>query len=207
MAVEEDGELDAVITKKDLEREKARLEELKGIANQRKKLAGAGSTAGAKKAAREANEAAKKQAKQVKKMEAKIREIDKKQKATDNKVKSILGKGSKFLSSPESAVGELAGELGSLGRAGPIALAIIAASTVIFKMIEKEFGDGGIFDLRVKVKDAVKSIVAIKNLADIDAGIIFMSADPGIYAIPEFNNTTNKRDGHVIYNQLTLGHQ
>ncbi len=212
--VEEDGEIDdIVISQKDLDREKAKLAQLKDIATAKKKLTGKGSSAGDKLASREANNEAKKQAKIVRQMDAKLKAIEKAQKEfranikdTINKITSGIGNPGQLISN-ELLGASAAGSLGRVGRTIPILATVIAALGFIFNMVKEAFGPGGAFDLRVLVHDEVASIVGLKNLAEIDAGNVFMSADASaITQIPEFNNTTNKRDGHVIYNQLTLGY-
>jgi len=93
-------------------------------------------------------------------------------------------------------------------RAIPILGAAVGFAVAVFKIMEREFGDGGQFDLRVRVKDIVRSIVGLKNLMDIDAGEVFMSPDTRLTTMPpETSNTESLRDGHVRYNQLTLGYR
>ena len=207
MAVDEDGSIDVVISQELLDAEQAKLDRLKAIHAQKKTLTGKGASAADRTAAKEALEDAKKQAKEVKRIKTELKAIKKAQKETDDKIKSFFGKFSSLATDPMSAMGDVLSESMKTSRALPIIGAIIAAGGALYKLIEKEFGPGGIFDLRVKVHDAVRSILNLRNLMDIDAGIIFMSSDTRIHAIPEFTNTTSKRDGHVKYNQLTLGYK
>lgn len=208
MPVEEKGETDVIITKELIEKEKAKLEELKAISAQKKKLVTSGrGTQAEKQESREAVAEAKKQKKLVKDLSDKLKKIEKQQKETDDKIKGFLGKTSSFLSDPKGAIADIVGELFQTSRAIPILGAAIGLGVVIFKLIEKEFGDGGLFDLRVRVKDIVRSIVGLKNLLDVEAGEVFMSPDTRLTTMPpETNNTESRRDGHVRYNQITLGY-
>jgi len=72
MAVDESEDMDVIISQKDLDREQAKLVQLKGIADQKKKLIGKGSSGADRVEAREAQAEAKKQAKLVKKMNTKL---------------------------------------------------------------------------------------------------------------------------------------
>lgn len=208
MPVEEKGETDVIITKELLEREKAKLEQLKSISAERKKLvSGPGATKEEKQGSREATAEVKKQKKILKDLKDRLKKIEKQQKEQDVKIKNFFGKAGDFASNPQQFVETTLNDLLQSTRAIPIIATIVAFGGVLFKLIEKEFGDGGIFDLRVRVKDIVRSIVSLKNLMDIDAGIIFMSPDTRLsFMPPETNNTESLRDGHVKYNQLTLGY-
>jgi len=207
MPVEEKGETDVIITKELIEREKAKLAQLKSISAEKKKLIGKGSTKEEKLESREATAETKKQKKLLKDLSDKLKKIEKQQKEQDTKIKNFFGKAGEFTSNPKQFVETSLNDLLQSTRAIPIIASIVAFGGVLFKSIEKEFGDGGIFDLRVRVKDIVRSIVSLKNLMDIDAGIIFMSPDTRLsFMPPETNNTESLRDGHVKYNQLTLGY-
>ena len=206
MVVEEDGEIDVIISKKLIERERKKLEELKRIQSEKQKIVGVG------KATKEETKAAKQADKDVKKLEKKIKTLEKnleKQKRDqDSKIKNAFSKAGSFASNPKAFVENAVSELLQSSRAIPILGAALAFGGVLFKLIEKEFGDGGIFDLRVRVKDIVRSIVGLKNLMDIDAGEVFMSPDTRITTMPpETSNTESLRDGHVRFNQLTLGYR
>ena len=209
--VEEDGELDVVISKDLLDREKRKLAELKSVVTEKRKLVGKGTKeerAGFRGEASEASAAAKKQAKLVSDMKKKLREIEKKQTQTDNKIKNFFGKVGQFATNPQQFVTETLFDVLKDNRWIPILGTAFGLGLAIFKLMEKEFRDGGLFDLRVRVKDIVRSIVGLKNLMDIDAGEVFMSPDTRLTTMPpETSNTESLRDGHVKYNQLTLGYR
>jgi len=208
MVVEEEGELDVVVTKEDLEREQAKLDRLKAIDAEKKKLIGKDSTTEEKAEAKGAATAAKTQAKKVKVMSKQLAEIERKQKEQDTKFKNFFNKFGKGVTSPQGLIQEGIESFMSSSRAIPIIGAIIAASVGVFKAIEKEFGPGGIFDLRLKVFDIVKSILGLLHLIDIESGEVFMAADTSSpFNVAHTNNTETKRDGHVRYNQVTFGLQ
>lgn len=208
--VEEEGEIDSIITKEDIEREKRKLQELKTIAAEKRSLVkgatGKGTRASLKEEAREASAEAKKQRKLVSDMKKRLRALEKKQREQDTKIKSFFSKASGLVTDPKTAIEDLVGTFLNSSRAVPILGSALGFAIAVYKIIEREFGDGGIFDLRVKVKDIVRSIVGLKNLVDIDAGVIFMSPDTRLTTMPpETSNTESLRDGHVRYNQLSLG--
>lgn len=204
--VEAEGEMDAIITRADVDREKAKLAELRQIADDKKKLSKSGVIE--RDEAALASGDAKAQAKKVKAMSNKLAEIEAKQKEQDTKIKSFLSKFGKGVTSPQALIEEGISSFMSSSRAIPIIGAIIAASAAIFKAIEKEFGPGGVFDLRVKVYDIVRSILALAHLIDIESGEVFMAADTSSpFNVAHTNNTETKRDGHVRYNQVTFGLQ
>jgi len=206
MVAEESGEMDIVISKEDIIREKAKLAELKKVADEKKKIVG--QYKGSKEEATEASTAAKDQAKKVKAMSRKLAEIEEKQRETDSKIKGFLDKFSRGATDPQGLMQDAIGTFLKGSRAIPIIGAIIASSIAVFKAIEKEFGPGGIFDLRLKVLDAVKSILGLLHLIDIESGEVFMAADTSTpFAVAHTNNTETKRDGHVRYNQVTFGLQ
>jgi len=80
--VEEDGELDVVISKDLLDREKRKLVELKAIVAEKRNLVGAGGSkeerAGFRGDVKEASAAAKKQSKLVVDMKKQLRDLEKK---------------------------------------------------------------------------------------------------------------------------------
>jgi len=204
--VEAEGEMDAIITQADVDREKGRLAELRQIADDKKKLAKSGVIE--RDEAALASGDAKAQAKKVKAMSEKLSEIERSQKETDAKLKNFFNKIGKGVTSPEGLVQEGIESFMTSSRAIPIIGAIIAASVGFFKAIEKEFGPGGLFDLRVKVHDIVRSILALAHLIDIESGEVFMAADTSSpFNVAHTNNTETKRDGHVRYNQVTFGLQ
>lgn len=207
MVVEENGEIDAIISKESLAAEQKKLDKLKAIAAEKKKLVGPAASKGEKLEAREATKEAKKQAKVVSELKKKLKDIEKKQRETDSKIKGFLGKLGRFSADPKAFVTETLFDIAKDNRWIPIIGTAVGLGLGIFKLIEKEFGDGGQFDLRKKVYDIVRSIVGLKNLIDTESGEIFMSADTRLTTMPpETNNTESLRDGHVRFNQLTLGY-
>ena len=208
MPVEEKGETDVIISKELIAREKAKLDQLKGIATEKKKIITAGgATAEERLEAKESSKKTKLQQKKVTDLEKKLREQEKKQKETDSLIKQFFGKIGSFGSNPQEFVTERIFDVLRGARIIPIVGAAVGLGLAIFKLIEKEFGDGGIFDLRVRVKDIVSNILGLKNLIDVDARLIFMSAEARLTMMPpETPNTEYSRDGHVTYNQLTLGY-
>ena len=208
MVVEEDGEIDVIISKELIEKEKSKLAQLKTIQTEKKRIVGQGkSTLEERLESKEATKQTKLQQKKVKVLEKKFRDIKKKQDETDTRIKDFFAKAGRFASNPNDFVTERIFDVLRDNRWIPILGAAIGFGLGIFKLIEKEFADGGQFDLRVKVKDIVRSILGLKNLMDIDAGLIFMSADTRLTTMPpETSSTQSRRDGHVIFNQLTLGY-
>ena len=208
MPVEEEGEIDVIISKKTLEEEQKKLDKLKAISAEKKKLiSGRKGTTEEKQQSREAVAETKKQTKTVKDLKDKLKKLEKQQKEQDTKIKNFFGKAGSFVSNPKAFVETTLNDLLQSTRAIPIIASIIAFGGVLFKLIEREFGPGGIFDLRVKVHDIVRTIVGLKQLLDIDAGEIIMTADTRLTTMPpETSNTESLRDGHVRYNQLTLGY-
>jgi len=208
MPVEEKGETDVIITKELVAQEKAKLEQLKLISAEKKKLIGPRrGTADERLEAKEATKKTKLQAKKVKDLEKKLRDVEKAQKEQVSKIRNLFAKFGGFFQDPGGFVTERLLEILKDNRWIPVLGAIIGLSLLIFKIMEKQFGPGGIFDLRVRVKDIVSAIVSLKNLMDTDAGIIFMTADTKLTMMPpETTNTEWSRDGHVKYNQLTLGY-
>jgi len=208
MPVEEKGETDVIISKELIAREKAKLDKLRAISTEKKKIVGTGkATANERLEAKEAAKKTKIQTKKVKDLEKKLREMEKAQKEQVSKIRNLFAKFGGFFQDPGGFVTERLLEILKDNRWIPVLGAVIGLSLLIFKIMEKQFGDGGIFDLRVKIKDIVRSILALKNLMDVDAGIIFMTADTKLTMMPpETTNTEWSRDGHVKYNQLTLGY-
>lgn len=208
MPVEETGEIDVIISQKTLDAEQKKLDKLKALAAEKKRLVGAGPAGKEQKLeSREATKEAKKQAKVVSDIKKKLKDIEKKQTEIDNKVKGFLGKLGRFGADPKAFVTETIFDVAKDNRWVPILGAFIGLGLGIFKLIEREFGDGGIFDLRKKVYDIVRSIVGLKNLIDVESGEIYMSASTRITQLPpETGNTESLRDGHVRFNQLTLGY-
>ena len=209
MPVEEKGETDVIISKKILEEEQEKLDRLKAISAEKKKLVSVGGATKAEKLeSREAVNEAKKQKKLVKDLKDKLKKIEKQQNEQDAKFKTFFGKAGSFASNPKAFVETTLNDLLQSTRAIPLIATIVAFGGVLFKLIEKEFGDGGIFDLRVRVHDIVRAIVGLKQLMDIDAGEVIMSADTRLTTMPpETSNTESLRDGHVRFNQLTLGYE
>jgi len=207
--VEEEGEIDVIISREFLEQEKAKLEQLKGIAAEARKISSTkGAGPGAKLASKEAAEESKKQAKLVADLKKKVTELEKQQRAQDSKIKGFFSKAGQLATNPQAFVTDAVSSLFQSTRMIPILAAAVGFSVAIFKLIEREFADGGLFDLRVKVHDIVRSIVGLKNLIDIESGVVFMSPDTRITTMPpETSNTESLRDGHVRYNQLTLGYR
>lgn len=207
--VEEDGELDVIISRESLEKEKRKLEELKKIAAESKSLSSSGKAgSGTKLAAQEAAQASKKQAKLVSDLNKKVRKLEKQQKDQDAKIQDIFKTAGRFVTDPLGAAADALTEVLQSTRAVPILGAAVGFGIAVFKIMEREFGDGGQFDLRVKVHDAVRSIVGLKQLVDIESGTVFMSPDTRLTTMaPETSNTESLRDGHVKYNQLTLGYR
>ena len=208
MPVEEKGETDVIISKELIARERKKLEELKGISAEKKKIVAEGKTTPAQKLeSREAAKRTKIQQKKVKDLEKKLKEQEKKQRETDDKIKNFFAKAGSFGSNPQEFVTERVFDILRGSRIIPILGTAVGFAIGVFKLLEKEFGDGGIFDLRVRVHDIVRAIVGLKQLIDIDAGEIFMSPDTRLNTFPpETSNTESLRDGHVRYNQLTLGY-
>lgn len=209
MPVEEQGEIDVIISQKTLDAEQKKLDKLKAIAAEKKRLVGGGPAGKELKLeSREASKEAKKQAKVVSDIKKKLKDIEKKQRETDSKIKGFLGKLGRFSADPKAFVTETLFDIAKDNRWIPIIGTAVGLGLGIFKLIEKEFGDGGQFDLRKKVYDIVASIVGLKNLVDIESGEIFMSATTRLITImpPETGNTESLRDGHVRFNQLTLGY-
>ena len=208
MPVEEKGETDVIISKELIAQEKAKLAQLKGISAEKKKLVGPRrGTADERLEAKEAAKKTKLQAKKVKDLEKKLREMEKAQKEQISKIRNLFSKFGSFFQDPGGFVTERLMDVLKDNRWIPVLGAAIGLGLLIFKIMEKQFGDGGIFDLRVRIKDIVRSIVSLKNLMDTDAGVIFMTADTKLTMMPpETTNTEWRRDGHVKYNQLTLGY-
>jgi len=206
--VEEKGETDVIISKELIERERKKLEELKGISAEKKRIVGTGKpTAEQKIESKEAAKQTKLQQKKVKDLEKKLREQEKKQTETDNKIKQFFGKLGAFGNNPQEFVTERIFDVLRGARIIPILGAAVGFAIGLFKLIEKEFGDGGIFDLRKRVYDIVKSIPGLKQLLDILAGEVIMSPDTRLTTMPpETSNTESLRDGHVRFNQLSLGY-
>ena len=89
MAVEEKGEIDAVISQKTLDAEQKKLDKHKAIAAEKKRIVGAGPAGKESKLeSREATKEAKKQAKVVSELKKKLKDIEKKQAAQDSKIKN-----------------------------------------------------------------------------------------------------------------------
>jgi len=205
MPVQEKGEVDVIISKELIERERKKLEELKRIQTEKQKIVkGEGATKEETKGAKQADKDVKKLEKNIKALEKKL---EKQKREQDQKIKNTFSKAGSFASNPRGFVEGIVSDLFQSTRTIPILGAALAFGGVLFKLIEKEFGDGGIFDLRVKVHDIVRTIVGLKQLLDIDAGEIIMTADTRLTTMPpETSNTESLRDGHVRYNQLTLGY-
>ena len=206
MPIEEKGETDVIISKELIERERVKLEELKRIQAEKQKIVKAGG------ATKDETKGARQTDKDVKKLEKKIKDFEKKlekqKQDQDKKIKNVFSKSGSFASNPKAFVEGIVSELFQSTRAIPILGAALAFGGVLYKLIEKEFGDGGIFDLRVRVHDIVRAIVGLKQLMDIDAGEVIMSADTRLTTMPpETSNTESLRDGHVRFNQLTLGYE
>ena len=207
--VEEDGEIDAVITKEFVEQEKQKLEELKKVAAEKKQMASQiGAAKERKVEAKEARAEVKKQQKKVTDLTKKLREIEKKQRETDNKIKGFFSKLGQGIEDPKSFFEASLVDLLQSVRIIPLVASGTAFGLAIFKLVEREFGPGGAFDLRVLIHDFVRAVVGLKQLMDIDSGEVFMSADTRITTMPpETSNTESLRDGHVKFNQLTLGYR
>lgn len=211
MVVEEEGELDAIISKEDLDKEKARLAELESIkkrTDQITKEKGIKPTRQQRDENKELREELKKLKKRVKESEDKIKEEAKKSRERAKKVEDTFTKGAQVLENPIGfAQGSAIDMLQGLGAKAGIAGAIIVAATMVFKMVQAQFGDGGIWDLRKLVKDVVKSVVALEHVIEVEAGVMIMSADTTLSNLPPgITNTANLRDGHVRFNESTLGY-
>ncbi len=207
MVVEETGEVDLVISKKAIAEERKKLDELKSIRDEKKKFDSQSGTRTKKSEGdKDLDKKIKKLEKLIKAQEKKQKELEKKQRDQDAKIKKTLGDVGSFASGPKAFIEGTLSEILQTSRAIPILGAAVGLGAAIFKLIEKEFGDGGIFDLRKKVKDAVKSIISLKNIIDIDNGTVIFTADTRLNTLPpQISNTEFQRDGHVRYNQINLG--
>lgn len=209
--VEEDGEIDAVITQELVDAEKAKLAELKSIKKERDtiiKKTGGKRTAEQRVEDKELREDIKKLRKRVKEMEQHLKEEEKKRRERDKKIEDTFSKGAQALERPlDFAEGSAIDVLQGLGTKAGIAGAVISAAIIVFKMVQAQFGPGGIFDLRKLVKDAVKSLVSLENIIDVENGTVIMSADTTLNNLPPgLTNTQLLRDGHVRFNEATLGY-
>jgi len=87
--------------------------------------------------------------------------------------------------------------LGQANKILPVGLALSIATTV-FGLIEAQFGSGGIFDIRKRQLNAVKSLYGLERQTDIIGGETLFLGDPTlIQGIPKntSSNTVNLRDG------------
>ncbi len=207
MVVEETGNVDLVISKKAIAEERKKLSELKNIQTEQKKLKGSEPGKKTKSGSdKDLDKKIKKLEKQIKEQEKKQKELEKKQQEQDAKIKKTLGDVGSFASGPKAFIEGAVSNVLQSTRAIPILGAATGLGFAIFKLIEKEFGDGGIFDLRKRVKDVVKSIISLENAINIDNGTVIFTADTRLNNLPpEISNTEFLRDGHVRFNQINLG--
>ncbi len=117
----------------------------------------------------------------------------------NKKESEILNKISMGIGGVRDPMGFLqSGALGALARFALPVGAVLTIATMIFEMIKKQFGPGGIWDIRKMVLDETSEFMDQHDLIDIDRGTIYFATTKGIHQeAPDFANTERLVDGHL----------
>ncbi|KKK82986.1 hypothetical protein LCGC14_2797930 [marine sediment metagenome] len=118
-------------------------------------------------------------------------------KSKENQIAGMMQKGIGAASDP---LGFLkSGAIGALAKfALPIGAAITIA-TMVFTMVKQAFGPGGFFDIRKLIRDEVREFKSLDELIKIDRGEVYFATDTSLSQnAPDFSNTQNKVDGHLL---------
>ncbi len=87
--------------------------------------------------------------------------------------------------------------LGAANRFLPVGFAVSVATTV-FALIQAQFGSGGIFDIRKRELNSVKSLIGLERETDVIGGETLFLGNPTLVqgvAKNQTSNTENLRDG------------
>lgn len=158
-----------LISDADLKREADKIREAKKLARERDTLTKSSQASTTPTGSSKANAETKKLQRELSK---KIKDIEKKQKELDKKVQNIVEKGGDFINNPK---GSVQAEIFSLAaKAGPLGLVVAMGPQLIDKILD-EFGPGGVFDVRIKEQNEVKTIGSLDYLLDIQNGTVLFS--------------------------------
>lgn len=118
-----------------------------------------------------------------------------------NTVTRILRNPQGFMVDAISQIGG-AGFVRALGAVG----AVIVLATTIFEIVKKQFGPGGVLDIREIIKKEAAIIPDLKLLLDIRAGRVFYSGDSRVgQRVLQNTSTESKSIQSRRYNELILG--
>jgi len=145
------------------------------------------------------------------KLQEKVDEIGKRDEDQQQILDNLTAKVSEFSSALRSpgdfvlnAITKIAGKnlVKAMGAIG----AVIILATVIFSIIKKNFGPGGVLDIRKIIKDEAATIPNLETMVAVRAGRIVYSADTRVgQRVVQNSSTENLSLQSQRYNELILG--